>query len=114
MRLHALHQLAPAYVCLRTASGFQAHTKLCKCAVCRPLCVLYAVCAYRQRGGGDIRTGPRQMELTPSCADVLFVVGCICRQRGGGGVRRGPRQMELPEHISRMVGHANLLYASNK
>uniref|UniRef100_A0A383W8F4 Uncharacterized protein n=1 Tax=Tetradesmus obliquus TaxID=3088 RepID=A0A383W8F4_TETOB len=36
------------------------------------------------------------------------------KQRGGGGTRRGPRQMELPEHISRMVGHANLLYASNK
>jgi hypothetical protein len=46
---------------------------------------------------------------------MLCAVCCVLRrQQGGGGVRRGPRQMELPEHISRMVGHANLLYASNK
>eukprot|EP00775_Hariotina_reticulata_P002357 gene2357-2663_t len=35
------------------------------------------------------------------------------KRRGGAG-RQGPRQMDLPEHVSRMVGHANLLYASNK
>jgi hypothetical protein len=40
----------------------------------------------------------------------------------GGGVFRWKRRhggtkgsnLEVPEHISRMVGHANLLYASNK
>lgn len=60
--------------------------------------------------------GFREMTLTGAlvhrCIDsnVCVVFSCACRRRRG----RGARQIELPEHISRMMGHANLLYASNK